>query len=255
MDRQRIRARLGVLIAHPPPGSNPITITPQMAEVMLERNLDNRPLSPMHVESLAKEMGKNAWLMNGQSIVFADDGRLNDGQHRLHACIRANAPFASDVRFGVPRESFGVTDRGRKRTAGDIFAINGVKNHKMVAAATALIWRYTEGRMLHGASVTPSPVELYAYYSERPDIEQSVTFGHLFKRLAPPSVMMALHYVSEQQCRELDGEFFTKTATGVGILRGKKTESRMWERRIDKLRGQARLFVVVAGACKNKNGK
>src|SRR3546814_10609740 len=66
IDRQRIRARLGVLIAHPPPGSIPITITPQMAEVMLERNLDNRPLSPMHVESLAKEMGKNAWLMNGQ---------------------------------------------------------------------------------------------------------------------------------------------------------------------------------------------
>src|SRR3546814_16582325 len=54
IDRQRIRARLGVLIAHPPPGSIPITITPQMAEVMLERNLDNRPLSHMHVESLAK---------------------------------------------------------------------------------------------------------------------------------------------------------------------------------------------------------
>src|SRR3546814_16224020 len=60
--------------------------------------------------------------------------------------------------------------------------------------------------------------------------------------------MMAMHYVSAQQCRELAGEFFTKTATGVGILSVKEPESRLRARLIDNLSGHARLSEVAVAA-------
>src|SRR3546814_19673231 len=53
---------------------------------------------------------------------------------------------------------------------------------------------------------------------------------------------------SSDLCRELAGEFFTKTATGVGILSVKEPESRLRARLIDNLSGHARLSEVAVAA-------
>ncbi len=67
--------------------SNVQTITPNLAKVWLTRNTHNRPMSAAVVKKYTKYMLEGQWRLNGEAIIFADDGSLMSGQHRLQACI------------------------------------------------------------------------------------------------------------------------------------------------------------------------
>lgn len=63
---------------------------------------------------------------------------------------------------------------------------------------------------------------LYEEYVKRPDLARSVPVGHLFHArvgVAPPSLMVALHYICAKQNRSLADDFFNKLATGENINR------------------------------------
>jgi len=241
--------RLAELILNPPEGSLMMTITPMMAEAMLAYNSDNRPISVSHVASLAREMLNGNWEHTGESIKFSDDGHLNDGQHRLRACISAGVPFATDVRFGIPRASFAVTDRGRKRTAGDIFAIYGVKNHNHMAAASMLVWRYDNGTLM-SPSARPSSQELYDFYCDLGDLQGSISYGRAFymAKIAPISIMTAMHFVCARKDRRSADDFFTRAATGVGIASQSDPAQRLRTRLIERLTAHSRMLDVSVGA-------
>lgn len=90
------------------------TITPAMAEILLENNVNNREVRKGQVNTYANDMKSGNWQFNGASITFDDHGRLLDGQHRLMACRIANANFDTLLTIGVPsRDS---KDRSVQRT-------------------------------------------------------------------------------------------------------------------------------------------
>jgi hypothetical protein len=62
-------------------------IGPSEASALLARNVSNRPLRPRYIESLARQMLDGYWQLVGDPIRVADNGRLLDGQHRLHAIL------------------------------------------------------------------------------------------------------------------------------------------------------------------------
>lgn len=65
-------------------------ITPDIAKEMLERNLNNRSVSPSRVDMYADDMARGEWQANGEAICFNESGNLINGQHRLMAVVIRN---------------------------------------------------------------------------------------------------------------------------------------------------------------------
>lgn len=101
-------------------------VTPAMAEMWLQHNFNNRPVSLDTVRAYAREMKRGKWLPNHQGIAFNDRDELNDGQHRLMAIVLSGCTVRLMVTFGLPSKVKGtrmtgmdVVDRGKTRTVAD----------------------------------------------------------------------------------------------------------------------------------------
>jgi hypothetical protein len=128
-------------IQKPPRESRILSIDPKSAErILLERNTGNRPRKPNKVEQFASDMAVGRWGLTGDTVKFALDGRLLDGQNRLAACVRAGRPFRTHVVFGIDPKLFPRMDVGKPRNAADILHIAGFQYASTLAAA--LRWAY-----------------------------------------------------------------------------------------------------------------
>ena len=111
-------------------------ITPGMAKVMLGSNTNNRMLRKPRVRHYAEQMKRGQWQSTGESIKFAVDGTLLDGQHRLQAIIESNIPVDMLIVRDLDLSTFKVIDSGLTRSPGDALQIAGVSfaSHKASAA-------------------------------------------------------------------------------------------------------------------------
>ena len=113
-------------------------ITPAMAEAMLRTSSElgaiNRKLNNRHVELYANEIRSNRWKLNGDAIRLDADGRILDGQHRLHACVLAGLPFKTIVMTGVEADTFDTIDCGRIRTTAQVLQMADVKYNSLVSS-------------------------------------------------------------------------------------------------------------------------
>lgn len=114
-------------------------ITPDVAVQMLECNVKNRNVSDFTVERYAKDMQWGDWQLTGGAIVFNTQGQLDDGQHRLLACVRSGVPFDTVVIRGTEPKAQDMMDGGRKRSNADVLAIRGEKNYTALATAAGVI--------------------------------------------------------------------------------------------------------------------
>lgn len=215
---QPFSEKLRSYIAHPPQGSIKMTITPEMALEMLTFNTRNRPVAQGKVEVYARQMLAGDWRYTRVPVIFSDEGRVIDGQHRLHAVIEAGAPIESDVAFGAPDEAFAFIDIGKTRTAGDIFAINGVTNSAAISAITKWVFMYDAGYRNTSHRDSPTHAELYDYLVGHPEIELGrLVFGRFQKnRLATPSIMAGCYVVAARKSKRQADEFFQIASEGFG---------------------------------------
>lgn len=102
-----------------------MTVTPEMAAKWLELNKGNRDVRPALVKMLTAEITNNRWQVTHQGIAFDEFGELLDGQHRLHAIVRADAAVPMYVSYGAPRASFAVVDGGANRSFRDRTMVAG----------------------------------------------------------------------------------------------------------------------------------
>jgi len=114
------------------------TITPQEAKEILEGQIKNRKLSKQVILRYAKQMKAGRWRINGETITFGG-GMLIDGQHRLHACIKADVPLNVICVILDNNEAFNTIDSGKRRNVADVFSINGLKRTTSMAACLAVI--------------------------------------------------------------------------------------------------------------------
>lgn len=116
-----------------------ITVTPELAYILLEHNKDNRKLRPAKLAQLKNDMNENRFKMNGESIIVAKSGELNDGQHRLQAIVETNKPQDMLITFGVERESRFTVDTGAARSAGDHLSLSGWPYGPTIAAVARMV--------------------------------------------------------------------------------------------------------------------
>lgn len=214
-ERERAKTRLDHLVGTSECHEG-MTITPTMAEVMLERNTGNRVLSMSDVKKWAKEMKAGNWKLTGESIIFSRAGILNDGQHRLKACVLAGVPFRADVRFGVDREAFKFTDIGRKRTGADVLGIEGEQHATTLAGALRLLASYQRGDYFFATSLTPA--ETARLLEANPYMRHSVAMAravYLQFRLIQPSAAAFVHGLLYQIDPDAADRFYDDLAVGT----------------------------------------
>ena len=95
------------------------TITPSQAQQWLDKPAKNRTLSDRRVTLYAHAMQRGDWLLTSQGIAFDEFDTLIDGQHRLHAIVKAGVPIEMLVIRAASNRSQLVLDQGAKRTPHD----------------------------------------------------------------------------------------------------------------------------------------
>lgn len=123
------------------PRSEITVVTPAMATKWLATNERNRSLSDTTVKAYAADMLAGAWRITHQGIGFDVDGKMIDGQHRLHAVIKANIPVTMLVTYNLPRDAQYVIDAPRLRSVKDqLELIDGVTNAMGKAAVAKIVY-------------------------------------------------------------------------------------------------------------------
>lgn len=193
-------------------------ITPFSANEYLKNNTQNRKININHVRELARAITNNDWELNGVPVIFAENGRLIDGQHRLHAIVWANRPVKMLVIRGVSNSSFDTIDVGMKRTTGQILQMQGIKNANNVSASARLLdaWRKT-GRVHRSFSNLTARETERMLNKDSGLIESSnyVYSSGVLKKLISPSHATTFHYVLGLHNANMRDEFFNVLTTGM----------------------------------------
>jgi hypothetical protein len=169
-------------------------ITPSAAKSLLNENQTNRPISLGRIQHYANDMKAGNWKVNGEAIVFADTGRLLNGQHRLRAVMMADVPVEMTVVRGVPEDTFSTFDTGRGRSAADVLYIEGVTTTPAMAmtmasaAAFALSYKSGTPSRSQGSlknkknAQTFSHAEILAFVKKDKVLRASVEYIHEMAR-------------------------------------------------------------------------
>lgn len=147
-----------------------ILITPAKAKEYLEANIDNRRIKQPVVLKYANDIIANRWLEDtGESIKIAKSGRILDGQHRLHAIIKANKSIYFHVATNLDENVFKVIDTGSTRNATDVFKIDGIKNENKLPSIISFFNLLEAGKKhksLHVHERSTNAMLLEQYYED-----------------------------------------------------------------------------------------
>ncbi len=173
------------------------TIAPEMAERMLGKNTTNRNIRLSAVRSYARDMAAGNWHLNGETIKFAADGTLLDGQHRLHAVIASGATVQMLVARGVRPEAMRTVDMGLRRRYADHLKINGFSNAPTLASLVRRAVMWEEGKYLNTGTVQPTAAEMDAFLEACPEIAYSAEIASKLssRNLLPASVIGLAHWL------------------------------------------------------------
>lgn len=136
------------------------TVTPEAARVYLGLNTHNRDVRQRTVRAYAADMTRGDWEWNGDSIKFAVDGSLLDGQHRLLACIEADRAFDTLVIRGLPNRTQDTMDTGIARKYGDVLKMRGEANYNTLAATVRGVTAWDSGFATAASARTFTNAEL-----------------------------------------------------------------------------------------------
>lgn len=196
-----------------------MTVTPDMAREWLGQNVRNRTVKWFKVDKYARDMANGWWQLTADAIRFGTDGRLLDGQNRLHAIIQADTPVRTVVATGLAPETQDAMDSGAARTAGDVLSMGGVVNGRGVAAAARVAMSLEQGQKMSGARFTNTEVQTWVF--DNPEIaETAAVLGVESDARLIPLPAAIRRYCAYRLAMVDQGqaaEFFYQLATGVGV--------------------------------------
>lgn len=225
-----------------------MTITPEMAAVMLERNQSdewrNRPQSKANTSRIVTAMRDGRWRLTGEPIIFSAGGDLLNGQHRLFGCVDAARAFRTAVAAGVERSAFDVMDTGSVRSLSHILAINGVASYTAVSTLVVWVYRYERNWVPTGGGIDNDLA--LDFYKSRIDpelAERAVRIGVKIgrSRLMPQRSAEFCFYVCARKSRRQAEEFFTKLSDVFGWDSKDDPAFKLYSK-LDKIRAQGELI-------------
>lgn len=208
---------------------------PAWAENVLAKfNTRNRPLGTTW-RKIKAAISKGHFLFSGETIVFARDGVLVDGQNRLRAIADGDVAVPVLVVRGVDPNAFVVHGQTTKRTKANVFSILGVLNSSQVAAALIWVVRYDIGNM--HASLQLDNKQAVQLLQDHPGLAASAAWAkyNCPRNTLSPSTVAFLHYVMTARNPATAEGFLDKTVRGVGVV--DDSHEFLLRRRLENLKG------------------
>lgn len=199
-----------------------VRVSPTVAERWLGRNSQNRHIRQQWVTDLSRMMSDGEWMLNGESIKFATDGTLLDGQHRLHAVVTAGKTVPMLVVRGLAPVAQDTMDTGRARSAAHMLQIKGYPNATNLAATARIVLIYNDGvrEFIGSRKVSNRRIEQFAHGNVRLAVaaSQSAQISRTFRMR--PAIVGAAYYLLMRIDADATQEFFDRCADGVGLPAG-----------------------------------
>ena len=180
------------------------TITPDIAQAYLTKNVNNRNHSAMTVSTYARDMKAGRWMMTGDPIQFDTNGNLLNGQHRLMACVEADTPFDTVIVYGLPAELQAVIDTGKPRSLADKLKLDGFHNTQVAGAIARLVYAAkmdTDSGVSRPKHVKPSHSELLAVIEKHHGIHHSARATANVVAI-PKAIAGFVHYIGYHILKE-----------------------------------------------------
>jgi hypothetical protein len=182
-------------------------VYPQEAEAWLHRSRNKVKLDRRTVTNYARDMQANEWKLNGEPIIFAQNGELLTGRARLAACVQAATPFPTLIIRNIDAKHFETIDAVRRRTVGDILTIRKESDGRALAAALTAVWRYANKDLATGRRRV-SASQLLGILQENPEIRTSLRLTRDVRRILPHGVACALHFLFSRVDAHAADRFF-----------------------------------------------
>jgi hypothetical protein len=228
-------------------------ITPEQARNILEKNTGNRPIREAWVEQLVQIIRDDKWAVTHQGIAIGKEGRLLDGQHRLHAIMRANRAVRVLVTTDMDDELYRWIDGGKSRTLPD--RLHLVDNQRVNGYCLAILNNFL--RITTHQSVEPTVDDLEDLFLERTD--SCIYVGACFQKcvrgvtVAPiGAALMNYHFHSPGKAVEFTEMLLTGTNLAESNPAYALREAAIGER----LRsGHERYWKTISACQYHMNGK
>jgi hypothetical protein len=223
-------------------------ITPEIAAAMLEGNNENRRPSRNVVAQLASDMRSGNWKKTGQPIIIAEDGQLNDGQHRLLAVVQSGITVEMMVVRGASRESRDAIDTGRPRGAGDILQMFHIPDGHHVAALALIVMSYERsGRKRLGDKNVVSKADVIIRSQTDKRLLMAAKVGWTLRHLMTRKQGAFGRYVIPDG--PVSDEFFARLSDGVSLAPGHPALSlRQWFMRLGRKAPDAQAIEALLRA-------
>ena len=203
-----------------------VDVTPALAEQWLARNDGNRNVRGNVVRRYVRDMEAGRWLLSPQPIVIASDGRLLDGQHRLHAVVESGKTVPMYVARGADKTVMAVIDNGEARSLSDALHFEWGTRPPNLMTGTAIA-------MLRGVSPTRPQLtrQEWAYFATKHRDALTYAFNKIDAtnrrgvRRAPVAGVIARAYYHVDHDK-LD-EFCEVLRTGVASKAGHRSVIRL----------------------------
>ncbi|WP_435060466.1 hypothetical protein [Streptomyces sp. bgisy060] len=237
------------------PSAHVIELHPQLAARLLRRNRHNRPLRESAVEDYARDIAAGTFLLNGEAIKLDVRGNVLDGQHRLHAIVKAQTPVTTFIICGLPAATQATMDSGRRRTAADALSLDDEDNSSTVAAILGRVWGWKQGDRKFNRRSRPTIAECKALLDEHPEIRRSAQIAlrthHAFPHI-PPSALGTAHHLFNAINPDQAAWYFQRLGDGAELpaghpilaLRARVTSERAKEGQIAWARHLAYLVIA-----------
>ncbi|MDN6358432.1 MAG: hypothetical protein L0L76_10445 [Yaniella sp.] len=206
--------------------SEVITVTPRLAKQLLEQNTGNRTISKTNLARVKTAMERNEWVLNGEAIKIAKDGRILDGQHRLHASFETDTTFDTLIVYGLDDDTQESMDAGKARTASDALAIRGYKStHSLAAITTAIIkaeqWNIKAAVTTASSFYAVTTKQVVDRVEREPAITDLVRTAVKFPKVGLSGKTAGLlYYLFSKIDAEDTEDFFHKLLSGENLDRG-----------------------------------
>lgn len=217
---------LNVLRTRPKqPATYVVTFGPNTAHNVLERHGKlNRKISPSHAKQLASDMIGNRWVVNGETVIFDVDAKLEDGYHRFSGCAIYNTQFKTLVAVGVPKNSWQSIDQGRARSLSNVLEWGGID--KSVSGKLQSLIRFCivyEQDAGRNFSVS-GPMGL-EWLKENPTVVEALPWIKKARQARiglKPTIVGGLYYeaIKMGHNKTKVEDFFSKLTTGLSLTEG-----------------------------------
>ncbi len=190
------------LIRSPRITSDVEKVTPAMAAKWLEQEDPNRRLSHGTGDAYARLMTAGEWELNGEAIQFDNEGRLLNGQHRLHACVKSGVAFDVVVVRGLPTETQRTMDDPRRRSALDQQRLLASDTPSQAVAAAR--WLLKLRLASTGSAKRTTNTEVLGVLAKHPGLSDSARKVGERVLILAPSIATTFHYIGSELLKNPD---------------------------------------------------